>query len=198
MSNNKTAKLGRPTKYSEALADKICTRISSGHSLRKVAKAMAIDESVVYDWLRKYPEFTKKYAHAREWQADLLADEVLEIANEPMTMDVLIGGEMRPVVSMVAVKHARLRIDARKWYVSKLAPKKYGNRLNATVSRPNDGPVQVQVKMTDAECVEKLAFELGRLEREESHATADRLAASPAERIDVGSIPSDRTSDSTH
>lgn len=136
-----------------------------GESLRKVAQALGIDASVVYDWLRKYPEFLSKYAHAREWQADLLAAEVLEIADGPMTVDVLIGGVMRPVVSMVAVKHARLRIDARKWYASKLAPKKYGNRLDTTVSGPDGDPVQVQAKMTDDERAEKLAFLLDNLER---------------------------------
>lgn len=189
---------GRPTLYSKAMANKICERIMQGQALGTVASEVKVDTVTIYRWIEKHPEFRNMYAHAREWQADLLADEILAIADEPMTVDVLIGGEMRPVVSMVAVKHARLRIDARKWYVSKLAPKKYGNRLNTTVSRPNGGPVQVQVKMTDSERAEKLEFLLGRLEREESHATADRLAASPAERIDVGSIPSDRTVDSTH
>jgi hypothetical protein len=42
----------------------------------------------------------------------------------------------------VAVARSRLRIDARKWLASKLAPKKYGDKIDATLSGPDGGPVQ--------------------------------------------------------
>jgi hypothetical protein len=45
----------------------------------------------------------------------------------------------------VAVARARLRIDARKWLASKLAPKKYGDKLAAEVSGPDGGPVNTSL-----------------------------------------------------
>ena len=56
------------------------------------------------------------YARAREERADLLAKEILEIADAPCT-------------NQVEVAHARNRLDTRKWLASKLAPRKYGDRV---------------------------------------------------------------------
>jgi hypothetical protein len=42
----------------------------------------------------------------------------------------------------VAVERSRLRIHARKWLASKLAPKKYGDKVSAEVSWPDGGPIQ--------------------------------------------------------
>src|SRR5260370_39068708 len=53
---------------------------------------------------------------AREERADLLAKEILEIADAPCT-------------NQVEVAHARNRLDTRKWLASKLAPRKYGDHV---------------------------------------------------------------------
>jgi len=55
-------------------------------------------------------------ARAREERGDLLAKEILEIADAPCE-------------NAVEVQHARNRIDTRKWLASKLAPRKYGDRV---------------------------------------------------------------------
>ena len=60
------------------------------------------------------------YARAREERADLLAKEILEIADAPCK-------------DTVEVQHARNRIDTRKWLASKLAPRKYGDRAEHDV-----------------------------------------------------------------
>jgi len=44
----------------------------------------------------------------------------------------------------VAVARSRLRIDARKWLASKLAPKKYGDKIDATLSGPDGGPIKTE------------------------------------------------------
>ena len=73
-------------------------------------------ETTVRRWLRDHEEFRREYARARELQADHYADEIVKIADE---CDSKNGRE---------VEKARLRIDARKWHMSKTAPKKYGER----------------------------------------------------------------------
>src|SRR5258706_15510763 len=56
------------------------------------------------------------YARAREERSDVLAREILEIADAPCA-------------DQVAVQRARNRIDTRKWLAAKLAPRKYGDRV---------------------------------------------------------------------
>ena len=71
-------------------------------------------ESTIYLWLLDNPEFSEKYARAREIQAEVYADEIIHISDE-----------VKPDAAEVA--KARLQTDNRKWIASKLRPKKYGD-----------------------------------------------------------------------
>ena len=65
---------------------------------------------------------------AREAQAEHWADEIIEIADDS-GLDVVNNGEGGYRIDGEAIQRARLRVDARKWLMSKLAPKKYGDRV---------------------------------------------------------------------
>lgn len=111
--------MGRPTTYTPYIAEQICLRLMEGESLRTICK----DESMpsrasVNKWLIDNTEFSDQYARAREAQAEVLADEIICIADDATRDDVKDSG---------ALERAKIRIDARKWYSSKVAPKKYGN-----------------------------------------------------------------------
>ncbi|NBW23187.1 MAG: DNA-binding protein, partial [Caulobacteraceae bacterium] len=70
-------KTGRPSKYTEELANEILTRIANGESMVKILKDPGMPtQTCVYEWLQKMPSFAEKYARAREDQADTLADEI--------------------------------------------------------------------------------------------------------------------------
>lgn len=89
--------------------------------------------TTVYRWLQEKEDFRELYARAREDQADTLADEIIEIADEDpqLIFDSQFHGkdEVEVVrVDSAAVNHQRLRVDARKWIAAKLRPKKYGDR----------------------------------------------------------------------
>ena len=104
---------GRPSDYSLALASVVCEEIAAGKSLREVCAMPGMpSERQAYLWLGKYTEFGEMYARAREERADLVADEIVTIADT----------ETDPNV-------ARVRIDARKWWASRVNPKKYGDKL---------------------------------------------------------------------
>ena len=105
--------MGRPTSFTQERADTICARIAKGESLKAIcAEKGQPCETTVRQWLAGNPDFVRQYAHAREQQADFYADEIVEIADtEP------------------DANRARVRIDARKWKASKMAPKKYGDRM---------------------------------------------------------------------
>lgn len=104
---------GRIT-YTDDLADKICVQIASGVNLAKVCEQKDMPgHSTVYQWLRKYPDFTDKYARAKRLQLDYMVDEVINLAD----------GLDDYAPNSIAYNNRRLQIDTRKWFISKLAPK---------------------------------------------------------------------------
>ncbi len=136
-------KKGRPSLYTEALAAKICRRLAEGESLRAICADKAMPAiSTVMGWLfnGKYEDFSEQYTRARQAQAELRADEIIDIAD---------GAEHG---ASEAVQAARLRVDARKWVAAKLLPKKYGDKLQHTGE--GGGPIRVRPdlsKLTDEE-----------------------------------------------
>jgi hypothetical protein len=111
--------MARPSEFSQETADYICEQL--------------INE-----------EFRKQYAHARELQADALFDESLDIADD-MERDLVPDEKEETVVrgNGVAVQRARLRVDTRKWMASKLAPKRYGDKLE--LSGDPDSPHRIEI-----------------------------------------------------
>jgi hypothetical protein len=126
---------GRPSKYTDELADTICEEIANGKSLKSIVNGHEgmPRMSTVFKWLVDIPEFSERYAKARQAQADVLFEEILDIADESHTTTKVTGqgeeAEEVVVYDAVAVARNRLRVDARKWMAGKLRPKKYGERL---------------------------------------------------------------------
>jgi hypothetical protein len=128
------AKIGRPTLFSIELAQAICDRIADGESLRSIcASKMMPCRATVLTWLADNPDFLGQYARAREAQTDFFAEEVIEIADR---------------ATAKTVNQARLRFDARRWFASKVAPKKYGTRIETEVSGKDGGPIQHHVDLS--------------------------------------------------
>ena len=139
---------GRPTVFTEELASHICEGIADGKSLRSI---VSNDDgmparSTIFRWLASDKLFQDQYAKAREAQADVLFEEILDIADEAQTTTKVIGqGEDAEEVityDSVAVARNRLRVDARKWMAGKLRPKKYGEKLELSGSSEN--PLMIQ------------------------------------------------------
>jgi hypothetical protein len=121
--------IGRPSDFTQEIADAICERIADGESLRAICLPEDMPaRSTVFRWLAAHKEFQYQYARAREEQADALFDEILQIAddgrNDSYTDD---DGNVRTDHDVIA--RSRLRVDSRKWMAGKLRPKKYGERL---------------------------------------------------------------------
>jgi DNA primase len=130
-------KLGAPTTFNQRIADLICIMISEGMSLRKILKedktGMLPAQSTVYEWLLRYPDFAEQYARAREEQADTLADEIIDIADEQPEIvavtDKRTGELIEHKLDGAFLQWQKNRIEARKWTAMKLKPKKYGDRV---------------------------------------------------------------------
>lgn len=111
---------GRPSKYTQNLADSICQELAMGKSLRTVCKGSDMPEvKTIFNWFRAYPEFLQQYTRAKEESADAFVEEMQDLADEVQ-------------LDKDAINKARLQIDTRKWVSSKLKPKKYGEKLDVT------------------------------------------------------------------
>ena len=74
---------GRPTKYTQELADKICEELSMGNSIRTVCAPTEMPSpKTFYSWLRRYPEFLKQYEVAKQESTDAMAEDLLDIADD--------------------------------------------------------------------------------------------------------------------
>lgn len=138
--------MGRPSKHTPELAAEICRRLADGESLRSICRDEAMpSKEAVRCWCRDNPEFLVQYVRAREDQADTLVEEILEIADDGSndTYTVEKDGREVEVVNYDHIQRSKLRVDARKWAASKLAPKKYGDRLN--VDAKHEGGMVLQV-----------------------------------------------------
>ncbi|MCX8566847.1 MAG: hypothetical protein ON057_001574 [Glomeribacter sp. 1016415] len=141
--------MARTSKYTIALATKICERLMVGQSLRSICAQKGMpDQGTVYRWLEKSEPFRKQYTHAREVQADTLADEILDIADDS-TQDMQVDEQGHERVRHEAVQRSKLRVDARKWLAGQLAPKKYGDRIQQNISGAHDGPIEQKITIVD-------------------------------------------------
>ena len=150
---------GRPSLYTPELAAAICEHIAEAKTLRAIAAMKGMPhQSTILSWLDgRQPSFSEQYARAREAQADKLAEETLAIADEECTMvradkhggrDDDGQGNTEVVVDATAVARNRLRVDARKWLASKMAPKKYGDKVHNEHTGANGGAIQVASTVT--------------------------------------------------
>jgi hypothetical protein len=128
--------VGRPSDFTEDIAATICELLMDGLSMRQICLRDDMPHrSTVANWLERHTDFSTKCARAREWQADIMDDLILETANN--------------CTSETAAAD-RVKIGAFQWRAGRLAPKVYGDKLTTEHTGPGGGPVQsVTVVTTD-------------------------------------------------
>lgn len=137
--------MGRPSTFTQDIADRICERLADGETLRAICRDSDMpNERTVRRWaLDDVEGFSPQYARAREIGYATHFDEILEIADtrevgETVT-DKPTGREVR---TGDMIEHRRLRIDARKWMLARALPKVYGDRLAAELTGKDGAPLQ--------------------------------------------------------
>ena len=145
MNEQSTKKMGRPSVFTDQLADELCAQLSEGRSLRSICETDEMPcKSTVFSWLRTNEEFRRQYEIAKQEAADSMADEILDIADDGTNdyMEKLTEGQAPSYAyNGEHVQRSRLRVDSRKWIASKLKPKKYGDRVAQEISGPDGGPI---------------------------------------------------------
>jgi len=119
-------RIGRPTKYTPELASKICKEIALGKSLRAVCRADDMpDISTIYDWFPLYEDFTKQYEKACKDRAEAQYEDLNEINEEAIQYAKTSDFNVQAVMTAYKMKS-----DNMKWSMSKMIPKKYGDKLD--------------------------------------------------------------------
>jgi transposase-like protein len=123
------------TRYRREFADEVCSRLAEGASLREVCREHGVPESSFREWVRSDRDgLASRYQTARALQVEAWSDLIIEISNR----------------EDLEAQEKRVRIDSLKWLMSRIVPKKWGDRL--LVAGDLEAPIQHlhrQVKLTD-------------------------------------------------
>lgn len=122
--------------YTPEKAAAVLSRMREGESLRKSCLAAGVNKSTFLLWVDGNPELADQYARARMEMLDAQAEELEEIGDQAVS-----------AATAVEVAGLRLKADNRKWLLSKLAPKKYGDKIQTEHS----GSIGIAKALTDAE-----------------------------------------------
>jgi hypothetical protein len=132
--------LGRPSKYTDALAQLICERIASGDSLITVCNEEGMPHRhTVLKWLEEREGFRTIHARAREAQADVMDQRIMAVADG---------------CTAETANADRVKIDAYKWRAARLAPKRYGDKL-ALTGADDAPPIQTKLRVEFVEATKR-------------------------------------------
>lgn len=136
----KSHKAKAPTKAKSQdradLAKKVLEGMHGGLSCFKACQAAGVPHSTFIGWVNVDPELADKYTRAREDLIERMAQEVLELSDSD------VGLQPDGKKDWAAVQKHKLQVDTRKWLLSKLAPKKFGDKLELTGDP--DRPLAIQ------------------------------------------------------
>jgi len=104
---------GRPLELKESHKATIVDMLTVGDSVGKISKAIERQPSTIFNWIDNDPELLELYARAKQAKAQLLAEEVITIADDP---------DLKP-------DDKRIRVDARKWVAGKYYGKLFGDKI---------------------------------------------------------------------
>jgi hypothetical protein len=111
--------------------NEVCERITTGESVSSILRPgnQIVDKSTFFEWLAKDEEKSNRYTRACEARADLVFDQIMTISDataDDIITDPESGAE---ITNHNVIQRDRLRVDARKWMLSKMNPKKYGEKI---------------------------------------------------------------------
>ena len=120
----------------------ICLKIGvEGMALRNVLKLDDMPSSqTFYNWLNDDESKSKQYARVCNDRSDKIFEDILNIADSTAD-DIIVDEQGKPVTNHNVIQRDRLRVDTRKWYLSKLNPKKYSDKIQVDTSEFKEQPL---------------------------------------------------------
>lgn len=127
---------GRHSIYTDELADRICEIVATNPEGLPVLCKKFPDlptPDTIRRWRWDRPIFSAKYAEAKRFQAEIMAESIEDIIDETAEF-IFFDEHGNRRLDTGILGHARLRVDSRKWHASKLAPKIYGDKQQTEVT----------------------------------------------------------------
>lgn len=137
-------KFGAPVHWTQEKKDKaieviIFEMVENGKSLNsilnKADRNVLPSKFTFFEWLKEDKDLSNHYANAIDARAEILFDEILEIADDSSN-DTIFTEEGKKANSEW-ISRSRLRVDARKWILAKMNPKRYGDKIDHTTNGEN-------------------------------------------------------------
>jgi hypothetical protein len=133
--------MGRPSEFSQEIAEQVIDRVSNGEMLTKICTDEDMPARMqFYNWMTSRPALVSAYARARLAWADWWAEKVLILSLDG-SGDIYLDEAGKSVVDHANVQRARLQVDTIKWLVGKYAPRTYGEK---PAELPTEAPQQLQ------------------------------------------------------
>ena len=140
----KTSKIGRPSKYSQELVEEIITLLSEGNTMKSICALSHMPSiQTIFNWERENREFLELSARAREAGTHVIADQCIEIADDPL---------LDPA-------DKRVRIDTRMRLIGKWNAKKYGDKIEHTVQQEFIPLDELRRRIAESEARQKIQLE---------------------------------------
>ncbi|VVE00432.1 hypothetical protein PIN31115_02075 [Pandoraea iniqua] len=115
--------------FSQALFDRICERMAEGESLRVICKSKDMpNKRTVMRWVAADEKLAEQYSEAQSMRADCYFDQIIDIAD-----------------SKADPQKTRVQIDARKWVLARMNPKKYGDKFTQELTGSEGGALIVKI-----------------------------------------------------
>jgi hypothetical protein len=113
----------------------ILSEIEQGNSLISILRRKEFPSTATfYQWLEADEDKAKRYVRACEIRADVIFEDIIDIADHS-------AEDHTPFTGANVVQRDRLKIDARKWIVAKLHPKKYSDRVYQDITTHQEQPL---------------------------------------------------------
>jgi len=123
--------MGRPSTYSEAMAEAICDEVAAGGLITEICdQAGYPDYKTFRKWRTEHADFSKRIARAKEDQMDYYCDKIVRL-NASMNAD--------------NWQYVNAQIRNTQWLMGKLKAAQYGDKVQAEVTGAEGGPIQAAI-----------------------------------------------------
>lgn len=136
-----------PAGYTQEVGEKLCRYVAAGLTLIEIEKIEGMPKGgTVHEWRDRVPAFDAMFARAKILQAERMAEELLAIADDGQNdyMERKKDDGFEPIVDHEHIARSKLRIDTRKFIISKMLPKVYGDKASVELTGPGGGPIETK------------------------------------------------------
>jgi len=149
-------------RYDSGKVTAVLEDIRCGMSLLRSLPKQGVSVTDWYLWLNDRSEgsapvtddFALKYSRACQERVENWAEQIVDISDS-READIIIDERGRPVIAHDVINRDRLRVDTRKWLMSRMNPRKWGDKVQ--VGGDEDNPLKIALQQAAGSLEDKLA-----------------------------------------